>query len=348
MPQTKESTKQLLTPKPKRKIWPWILGCFGLFVFFGSFILNIFLLFSLFAKTAGTQTLTKNELKLQEVVVTGRGEGMEKIAQIAIEGPILYQEDSWQTLTGKQTGVNFIIKQIRQAKNDKKVNAIVLTIKSPGGSITASDEIYQEILSARAGGKKVVAFLNETAASGGYYVALPADKIIAAPTTLTGSIGVIAQTFNIEKLLEKYGVKTETIKSGKHKDILSSFREMTPEEREILQNILDEYYAQFVDLVKKHRPEIDAAKLLEITDGRVFTAKQAQELKLIDELGYENEAVDLAAKLAKIKEKTVIKYKQPFSWESFFGQVSLNLSQEKMIKNLMDMAVFEQRKILFR
>lgn len=336
--------------QPKRKIWPWFLGCFGIFIFLGSIALNIFLFFVLFSKTIETtiNTPAKNETKLQEIIVTGKKETQEKIAQIYIEGPIFYQKDSWQSLAGQKGGADFIVKQIRQAKTDSKVKAIILNIKSPGGSITASDEIYQEITSAQTAGKKVIAFLNETAASGGYYIALPADKIIASPTTLTGSIGVIAQTFNIEELLAKYGVKIETIKSGKYKDILSSYRAMTPEERELLQKILDEYYQQFVDLIKKHRPDIKLEKLEEITDGRVFTARQAKELKLIDELGYEDDAINLAVKLSKIREKTIIKYKQPFNWESFFSQVSLNFSQEKMIKNLMEMAMFGQRMILYR
>ncbi|MEW6407507.1 MAG: signal peptide peptidase SppA [Patescibacteria group bacterium] len=340
----------ITTPPKKRKIWLWFLGCFGILIFLGSVTLNIFLFFAIFSKNVGTtiNTPAKNEPKLQEIIVTGRKEAREKIAQIYIEGPILYQEDSWQSLTERNGGADFIVKQIHQAKTDSKIKAIILNIKSPGGSITASDEIYQEIASARTTGKKVIAFLNETAASGGYYIALPTDKIIASPTTLTGSIGVIAQTFNIEELLARYGVKIETIKSGKYKDILSSYREMTPEERELLQNILDEYYKQFVNLTKKHRPDIDLEKLEEITDGRVFTARQAKELKLIDELGYENDAINLAAKLSKIREKTVIKYKQPFSWESFFSQASLNFSQNAMIKNLMEMATFSQRKILYR
>lgn len=341
-----ELSPQMTLQKPKRKIWPWLLGCFGVFIFLGSFLLNVFLFFSLFSKTAAL-TKTTDPLLFSETIIEGRKEGNEKIAIINIEGSIFYQEDSWQSITGKKTGADFIVKQIRQAASDSKIKAIVLMIKSPGGSITASDEIYQETVNAKKAKKKVVAFLNETAASGGYYVALPADKIIASPTTITGSIGVISQTLNVEELLKKYGVKVETIKSGKYKDILSSFRQMTGEEQKIIQNIIDEYYQQFLNLIKENR-KIDEEKLKEIADGRVFTASQAKELNLIDYLGYEQEAIDLAANLSNIKEKTVIRYKPPFSWESFFSQVSTSFSQNFTIKELLNLALFNQKKILFQ
>lgn len=333
----------------KRKIWPWVLGCFGVFIFIGSFILNIFLFFALFAKdttqTGGKITQTP---QLNEILVEGKREAFEKIAIITINGPIMYQEDSWSSFTNPTNSAEFIIKQIRQAREDQKIKAMILNIKSPGGSITASDDIYREIVKTKTAGKKVVAFLNETAASGGYYIALPANTIMASPTTITGSIGVIAESMNIKELLEKYGVKFEIIKSGKYKDIMSAYREMTPEERDLLQKILDEYYAQFVNLVKTHRTAIDQNKLGEITDGRVFTAKQAQDLKLIDELGYEDDAINLAMKLSGLREKNIIQYKQPFSWESFFAQASANFSQYALIKNLLNAASFNQRKILFQ
>lgn len=337
MPQTE--TKQ----NTKGKVWPWVLGCFGLFLFLGSFVLNVFLFFSLFFKTVSP--VESAERQTEEVMVEGKKDSKEKIALIELKGPIFYRDDSWQTLVGK-SNTDFVISQLKQAKTDKNVMSIVLFIQSPGGSITASDEIYNEIILAKKAGKKVVAFLNETAASGGYYVALPADKIIASPTTITGSIGAIAQTYNIEELLKKYGVQSIVVKSGKYKDLFSPTRGVSDEEREIVQSVIDEYQRKFVELLRQNR-KIDEAKISEISDGRIFTANKALELNLIDSIGYLDEAIGEAVKLAKIKEKTIIKYKQPFDWESLFGNISSNFSKNFFIKNLVNLAVFDKNKILY-
>jgi protease IV len=181
-------------------------------------------------------------------------------------------------------------------KNDK-VKAIVLDINSPGGTVAAVQEIYSEIMRVRKNfDKPVVALFRDVSASGGYYVASACDKIVAYPGTLTGSIGVIFQVGNLQELFNKIGVKMMSIKSGKFKDIGSPYRQMTDEEKALLQNMIDDTYSQFFDVVQKGR-NIPADELKKIADGRIFTGTQALKLKLVDKLGDSTDALQLAGEL---------------------------------------------------
>jgi protease-4 len=215
---------------------------------------------------------------------------------------------------------DLIIEEIRRAQDDPRVKAIVLRIESPGGEVVASDEIYNEILKAE---KPVVASMGDIAASGGYYIACAADKIVANPATLTGSIGVISQIPNVEELMKKLGIEMRVIKSGPHKDLLSPFREMTEEEMGIWQDITDEVYEMFVGMVAERR-NLPQKKIKEIADGRVYTGKQALELGLVDELGNLSEAVDLAAELGGIVGKPrIVEYRRlPSFFEVLTGLTS--------------------------
>lgn len=222
---------------------------------------------------------------------------------------------------------------IRRYEKEKKIRAVVVRIDSQGGAVGASQELYEAILRLRRGGKKVVASLGNMAASGGYYVACAADEIVTNPGTLTGSIGVIFSVPNLEKVSEKIGVRFEVVKSGKFKDTGSVTRTMTPEERELLQGVIDDTYNQFVEAVLEHRsPEISAALeglratspeivaelkgepsaeslLRHVADGRVFTGRQALAYGLVDSLGDEAEAVKKAGELAGISKPEVYEYK---------------------------------------
>ena len=224
----------------------------------------------------------------------------EKIAVVKIEGVILDSKD--------------IIEELREHRENKSVKAIMLRIDSPGGAVAPSQEIYTEVLNIRdEGKKKIVTSMGSVAASGGYYIASASDRIVANPGSVTGSIGVILELANVSGLMKKVGVESVVIKSGKFKDVGSLFRTMTPEERELLQGVIDDTYDQFVDAVAAGRG-INKEDLLPIADGRVFTGRQAKKLGLVDDLGSMQDAIKITADIAGIKgEPDIIQKKKKFS-----------------------------------
>ena len=236
----------------------------------------------------------------------------EKVALLKIEGPIV---DSDKT-----------IEELKGYADDATVKAIVVRVNSPGGAVAPSQEIYEEIKKA-AETKKVVASMGAVAASGGYYIAVSANKIVANPGTVTGSIGVIVEVPNIEGLMQKVGIKSDVIKSGRHKDIASMFRTMTPEERALLQGVVDDIHDQFVNAVAVAR-KLPVEKVRRIADGRVFSGRQAKELGLVDELGDQRDAINLAAKLAGIsgEPKVITKKEKTSLFEMLKGMFDGDIS----------------------
>lgn len=245
-----------------------------------------------------------------------------KIAVVPIHGVITYQS------TGpfdEGTSALKTAKRIRDLARQEDVGAIVLDINSPGGSVGAVQEITDALLAVKASSKVVVASIADVAASGGYYVAAQSDKIFAHPGSITGSIGVLMRTGNVEGLMKKVGVKTITLRSAPHKDIASPFREMVPEEKKILQTIVDEAYDQFLEAVKLGR-NMPLDKIKPWADGRVFTGAKAKEVGLVDALGSRQAAILAAAELAKIPLppkviETPHGWSEVFSVESIFGKV---------------------------
>ncbi len=203
------------------------------------------------------------------------------------------------TISGIITNSQEIVEQLDAFGKDKAIKAVVLRIDSPGGGVAPSQEIYAAVKGLRKD-KKVVASLGAIAASGGYMIACAADKIVANPGTITGSISAIMYFANAEDLLKKIGLKSSIIKSGKYKDIGSPIREMTDDERKILQELVDDIYNQFLDVITKDR-KTSTEEIKKIADGRVFSGRQAQMLKLIDILGDKDYAVNLAGQMAGIK-----------------------------------------------
>ncbi len=193
------------------------------------------------------------------------------------------------------------VKKIERLRRDRSVKALVIRVDSPGGSVGASQEIYRAIERFRAEGKPVVVSMGNVAASGGYYVSAPADYIFANAGTITGSIGVIIQHVAYKELMEKIGVKATAIKTGKFKDTLNPFRELTPEEKKYLKETITEAYEQFLEAILKYRgKKISEEKLREVADGRVLTGERAKELGLVDELGGLEDAVEKAKELAGV------------------------------------------------
>jgi protease-4 len=202
-------------------------------------------------------------------------------------------------IDGLITGSEATIEQLKKFAKDDSVKAIVIRLNTPGGGVGPSQEIYEEVRKIR--GKKVIlASMGALAASGGYYIACATDKIFANPGTITGSIGVIMQFVNVKNFIEKIGVKGFVLKSGDFKDTGSPIREMNPEERKILQGVIDNVHSQFVNAVVEGR-KLERDKVLAIADGRVFSGEQAKELGLIDMLGNQEDAVAEAGKMANIE-----------------------------------------------
>jgi len=215
-----------------------------------------------------------------------------------------------------------IIEQLNLFGKDDNIKAIILRIDSPGGGVASSQEIYEAVIELKTK-KKVIASMGSVAASGGYMIACAADKIVANPGTLTGSISAVMHFANAEELLKKLGLKASVVKSGKYKDIGSPVREMTPEEQALLQELVDDIYDQFLDMVARDR-NIKKENLREIADGRVFTGRQAHKLGLVDYLGDMGYAVKLAGEMAGIKGKPELEYpkkKGPRFWDYVFREM---------------------------
>lgn len=226
-------------------------------------------------------------------------------------------------ITGPIITPDAAVKQIERFAGEKRIPVIVIRLNTPGGGVSATQEIFEAVRKAREDGKIVIASMGTVAASGGYYIAAACDTIMATPGTITGSIGVIARYPNLSGLYEKVGVDFNTIKSGKFKDTGSSSREMTEEEREYLDSVIMDTYDQFVTAVAEERG-IALDKLKEIADGRIFTGRQAVELNLVDRLGTFRDAIELAGAVSGIGADPPIVRKS--------GHEYLDLLSEGMLK----------------
>jgi protease-4 len=232
----------------------------------------------------------------------------DRVALVKIEGVLLGSEQ--------------VVEEVRNYAEDSSIKAIIIRIDSPGGGVVPSQEIYNAVKSAKKEGKKIVVSMGSVAASGGYYIAAAADRIVANPGTLTGSIGVKMEFANLEKLLDKIGVKGMVVKAGEYKDIASPYREMTAEEKKLLQDVIDDVHSQFIRAVAEGRglPEADVRT---IADGRIFTGQQALGLKLVDQLGDLADSIEIAGTLAGIKGKpTVIEKRKKIPFFEYLKEES--------------------------
>jgi protease-4 len=262
------------------------LGAFGIMVAAGS-------------NTAGTVP----EMRWQEQIVSGTG--TERVVIIEVSGTI--GMDDAGSFFATQLTHDQLLSQIRQAREDEQVKAVVLRVESPGGGVVASNELHRALQDLREAGKHLVISMGNTAASGGYYIATAGERIYANPDTLTGSLGVIMSLTNVEETYDKLGLRQFTYKSGELKDIGSPFHEPTPKEEAILQSIIDQAYQGFVDVIVEGR-NLPREEVLEIADGRIYTGQQALELGLIDEFGNREDAVEGAKELAGLEEARVVRY----------------------------------------
>ena len=261
-------------------------------------------------------------------VVTDEG----RIGLIHLAGPI---QDGYSSFGSSGITPGYVADRLDRARSEN-VEAVVLRINSPGGSVAASQEIARMIENFE---KPVVISMGDMAASGGYYISAPADRIIARPGTQTGSIGVIMQLINPEGLLEKLGLETETITSGEHKDMFT--RELTEKERQLIQDLSDEAYGQFINEIMEGR-EFSEEEVKQIATGEIFIGSQAYELGLIDELGGFDEALEAAGRLAGIEEPVYYELPEPSLFTQIWG---VTASLPDIIRKLIyseEMAVLEQ------
>jgi protease-4 len=296
--QSRQPERQSAEPRRRRR-WPFVVGGLVALGLVGLAVVAVVVVLAVGAGGPSAPAVYDEEYV--------SGEGTEKIVVVPVEGTIAPAESS---VGGVQPTVTpeGLSDALRQASDDPSVVAVVLEINSPGGGVTASDEMHQSILDFKRNTEMpVVVSMADTAASGGYYISTAADRIVANETTLTGSLGVFFQITNFSEAADKYGISQNVIKSGKFKDIGNSFREMKPEERQIFQSLVDESYAEFVSVISEGR-DLPEERVREIADGRIYSGSQAKELGLVDSFGGIDEAAVIAGTLAEARNTTVVRY----------------------------------------
>ena len=272
------------------------------------------------------------------------GSGTAKVVRIGYAGLLTRQLDGgW---LGSTDPVEDALRQIRAARQDDAVAGLLFEVDSPGGEVTAADEIHRELQLFKESreDRKIAVLVHDLAASGGYYISLPADRILAQPTALIGSIGVIMQTLNIQGLSEKIGVTDTTIKSGKNKDLLNPFHPVDPEHVQVLQASVDATYDRFLDLVVQGR-SLPKAEVKPLADGRVFTAEEALQHKLIDGIGYWDEAMDAMCELLGEEDILVVTYNAE---KTFFDRLLGARAPLPGLQSLLSAAATPRRLYLWR
>lgn len=272
-----------------------------------SFVLRVLCAVSLMGLQAGCITINLLEPSgpVQEVQLSGTGDG--KVLLLDFSGLISSQDKDG--LIPQPNMLATFKEELTRAAKDEKVKAVVVRINSPGGTVTASDILYHELKEFKNKKKiPVIASMMDVAASGGYYLAMASDAILVHPSTVTGSIGVIMLTLNARGLLEKVGVEASAITSGPRKDMGSPFRTMTPEERAIFQGVIDSFYQRFLSVVQAGRPNLSAEQIKKLADGRIYSGEQAKAAGLVDEIGYLDDALELAKKKASLTEARIVTY----------------------------------------
>jgi len=250
----------------------------------------------------------------------------DKIAVIDMDGLMINRRKSGLMRTGENP-VSLLLEKLDKAAGDPGVKAVVLRLNSPGGTVAASDIMHHRLLEfKRRTRKPVVACVVGLGCSGAYYLACGCDGIMTQPSAVTGNIGTIFQTFSVAGTMKKIGIKAVTIKSGKLKDMASPLHDLSDDERQVLEGIIEDLYQQFLAVVAKGRPGLGEQKIRELADGRVFTAKQALAEGLIDRIGYLTDAIEWAKEMAGIDRAKVVIYHRPSSYKpNAYGSATANV-----------------------
>lgn len=313
----------------------WLALGIAAVVFFVSILMNT--VSSLSSEESVMTNLFEDALFEEDIIE--EGDVNSQIVVMDVEGVIedTGEEESYFT-TGAYNHRSFM-ERLNAIKDNDKVKGIILRVNSPGGGVVESAEIHNKLMQIKKETKKpIYVSMGAQAASGGYYISTPADKIFASPETLTGSLGVIMQSYNFEGLAEKYGVDMVTIKSGKFKDLMNPFREVTDDEKEILQSMVTNSYDQFVKVIAEGR-NMSEEEVRKIADGRVYDGRQAKENHLIDEFGYLEDVITNMKENENLKEAQVVRLADSGSLGSLFTmkmQQWIGTDDEvSTIKNLM-------------
>ncbi|GLB58509.1 signal peptide peptidase SppA [Cytobacillus sp. NCCP-133] len=309
------------------KRWAALGIAAGLFVF--SVVLNFVTAFAFTdIESSVTDLFAVDETFVEEVIEEGNA--MEKIAVLDVNGVIQDTGDAVSLFASPGYNHKGFMENLDYVKDDDAVKAIVIRVNSPGGGVVESAEIHDKIVEIQKETKKPIYIsMGSMAASGGYYISAPADKIFASPETLTGSLGVIMQGYNYTGLAEKYGVEFVTIKSGPYKDIMSPTRDMTDEERKILQSMIDNSYEGFVKVISEGRG-LSEQEVKEIADGRIYDGRQAKDLNLIDGFGYDDDVIEQVKKDHKLKGAQVVKYTENLGFGSMFSMGARKIMGEDL------------------
>ncbi|EKN65102.1 signal peptide peptidase SppA, 36K type [Neobacillus bataviensis LMG 21833] len=287
-------------------------------LFFVSIVINFLSAFAFKGiKTDFTDFMETAEQPFTEEVVKD-GSELKKIVILDVDGVIQDTGDAGSFLQSSGYNHQDFMKKLTYLQEDDTVKGVIIRVNSPGGGVVESAEIHDKLVDIQKDSKKPVYIsMGSMAASGGYYISTAAKKIFASPETLTGSLGVIMEGYNYKGLADKYGVDFVTIKSGKYKDIMSPTREMTEDERQILQKMIDNSYEGFVKVISEGRHmSVDDVK--QIADGRVYDGRQAKEIKLIDDFGYLEDVIDQMKKQEKLKGAKVVRYSDDLGFGSLF------------------------------
>ncbi|KMY43484.1 hypothetical protein AC622_03925 [Bacillus sp. FJAT-27916] len=295
----------------------WLSLGIAAVIFFASILMNSISLL------ASSDDKVMSEFFEAEEEVIEDGDYEQKIVVLDIDGTIADTGEESSLLSTGGYNHQALLKHLDTVAEDDTIGGLVLEVNSPGGGVHESAEIHRKIQAVKKAGKPVYVAMGSMAASGGYYVSTPADKIYASPETLTGSLGVIMQSYNFEGLAEKYGIDFVTIKSGKFKDMGNSFRDMTDEEKKILQSLVDNSYNQFVKVIAEGRG-MSEDEVRKVADGRIYDGRQAKDLNLIDELGYIDDAIAGMKKNEDLKGAAVVKLTDTIG---FGSMLNLKLTQ---------------------
>lgn len=321
-PQTPQPPPVAPPPPPKEKKDRgcfFFIALFSILGFLGVIAVFVFLIALIFIGGATSLPTFNPFPPYSEEFFSGDHFSLDKIVIIDVKGVIMSEDSSSPMYS--VADASEICKQMKYISRDDSVKGVILDIDSPGGEVVASDIVHHQIKKLqREVNIPVVACMGSIATSGAYYISAPCDYIVANRMTLTGSIGVIIQTYKYYDLFKKIGLGDEVIKSGKMKDILNGARPTTPAEREIVQKLINNTYDEFVQIVANGRKKLTVEKIktTKIGDGRIFDGEEALKLGLLDKLGFIDDAIAKTAEMAKLKKYKVVRYKMPFSFSQLF------------------------------
>jgi len=286
--------------------------------------------------------LSPGNQQLVETVVKPSGKWFSsRVVVIDVSG-VINNTEKRQLWGPKENPVSLLDEKLKKAQKDSRIKAVILRINSPGGTVAASDAMYHIIERFKKESQKpVITLMTDVAASGGYYIACATDRILAYPTTITGSIGVIVQTISLKPALTRIGIHTEAFTSGPNKDVGSPLSNMTNPHREVLQTLVDDFYQRFLNVVRNARPNITPDDFERVTDGRVVTGLEGSRVGLVDQIGDLFDAFELTKQLASVDHADLVLYHRPLAYVGSpytvpaaslgTGNIQINLAQINLL-----------------